>query len=486
MKLNFFKRCPAGFSGLFLTQVFYIFSFYGLKSIFVLYAISQFSFSEKEAVSLYATFMALSYVCSMIGGWIADKSLGIKHTLYLGGCLHISGVLCLMFSAQQMCFAGMALISLGSGFFKPNLSTAVGMLFENPKDPKKDKTYSAFYMAMNLGSFIAPLLCGFIGRRYGWHYGLGLFVISVSSGLYFFHTKSNFKHKKEIFISESDLLSNAFFVGILLVVLLSLIYFLFQYRDSFDHLMGIIALGSFIYLGKVFYECNRQERADILMILLYILIFTFFCSLFEQAGSSLMLFFDKTVDRHILDIEFPSSTLFSLGSIFVIICSPLLMMFCERVLEKDKPMDGLVKVMIGFLFLSLSFFILMLGCWQEKGLVSPFWVGGALLIQTIGELLIVPIGFSNVSKLSPPRFRSVMMSFWLMAIAYGSYFSGFIARSSLIQGSASSEISLEHYRHFFFGLGLMPLGASLLLFILYGFRKRLLFKQSIRFSGGGS
>ena len=477
MKLNFFKRYPAGFSGLFLTQVFYICSFYGLKSIFVLYAISQFSFSEKEAVSLYAAFMELSYACSLIGGWIADKSLGIKHTLYVGGCLHISGVLCLMFSAQQMCFAGMALISLGSGFFKPNLSTAVGMLFEDPKDPKKDKTYSAFYMAMNLGSFIAPLLCGFIGRRYGWHYGLGFFVISVSSGLYFFHTKSNFKHKKEIFISESDLLSNAFFVGILLIFLLSLIYFLFQYRDSFDHLMGIIALGSFIYLGKIFYECNRQERADVLMIVLYILIFAFFCSLFEQAGSSLMLFFEKAVDRHVFGIEFPSSTLFSLGSIFVIICSPLLMMFCERVLEKNKPMAGLAKVMIGFLFVSLSFFILMLGCWQEKGLVSPFWVSGALLIQTIGELLIVPIGFSNVSKLSPPRFRSVMMSFWLMAIAYGSYFSGFIARSSLIEGSTSSEISLEHYRHFFYNLGLMPLGAVFLLFVVVSLKKILLRKK---------
>jgi POT family proton-dependent oligopeptide transporter len=250
--------------------------------------------------------------------------------------------------------------------------------------------------------------------------------------------------------------------------------------------MGIIALGSFIYLGKVFYECNRQERADVLMILLYILIFTFFCSLFEQAGSSLMLFFEKAVDRQVLGIEFPSSTLFSLGSIFVIICSPLVMMFCERVLEKDKPVDGLVKIMIGFLFVSLSFFILMLSCWQEKGLVSPFWVGGALLIQTIGELLIVPIGFANVSKLSPPRFQSIMMSFWLMAIAYGSYFSGFIARSSLVEGSASSEISLEHYRHFFYNLGLMPLGAIFLLLVVVNLKKICSVRERIKVSGGGS
>ena len=196
----------------------------------------------------------------------------------------------------------------------------------------------------------------------------------------------------------------------------------------------------------------------------------------------MMLFFEKAVDRQVLGIEFPSSTLFSLGSIFVIICSPLLMMFCERVLEKDKPMDGLVKIMIGFLFVSLSFFILMFGCWQEKGLVSPFWVGGALLIQTIGEL----IGFANVSKLSPPRFQSIMMSFWLMAIAYGSYFSGFIARSSLVEGSASSEISLEHYRHFFYNLGLMPLGAILLLLVVVNLKKIFSVRERIKVSGGGS
>jgi len=484
MKLNFFKRYPEGFSGLFLAQAFYIFSFYGLKSIFVLYMIYQFSLSEKEAISLYASFMALSYLCSLIGGWIADKSLGIKHTLYLGGCLQICGVLCLIFFVPSMCFIGLAFISLGSGFFKPNLSTAVGMLFEDPKDPKKDKTYSAFYMAMNLGAFIAPLLCGFIGRRYGWHYGLGLFILSVSSGLYFFHTQSNFNHKKETFISESDFLSNPFFVAMFLIFLLSLLYFLFQYRDSFDHLMGIIALGSFIYLGKIIYKCNRQERRDVLTILLYILFFTFFCSLFEQAGSSLILFFEKVVDKRIMGIEFPSSTLFSLAPIFVLILSPLLMMFCEKVLEKNKPLDGLFKVMIGFLFVSFSFFILMLGCWQKKSLVSPFWVVGAILIQTIGELWIVPVGFSNVSKLSPPRFRSVMMSFWLMAIAYGSYFSGFIARFSLVEREVSSDISLEYYRHFFFSLGLMPLGVVFLLFVVVSLKKILLAKEKIKVSGG--
>lgn len=228
---------------------------------------------------------------SLIGGWIADKSLGVRNTIYLGGFMHISGVLCLMFSSYSMCLIGMALVSLGSGFFKPNLSTAVGMLFENPRDPNKDKTYSAFYMAMNLGGFVAPLLCGFIGQNYGWQYGLGLFASAVSMGIYLFHKKSHFKHKNEAFISESDLLSNAFFVGIFLVAFLSFLYFLFKYRDSFHHLMGIIALGSFIYLGRVFYQCNRQERRDVLTIILYIFLFAFFCSLFEQAGSSLISFF---------------------------------------------------------------------------------------------------------------------------------------------------------------------------------------------------
>ncbi|MGC8483223.1 MAG: peptide MFS transporter [Thermodesulfobium sp.] len=462
---NLFKKYPSGFEGLFFTQAFFNFSFYGLKSLFVLYVIAQFSLSESKAISLFATLMALSYAASLIGGWIADKGLGVKSTIIVGGLFQALGIFLLIFPSEELFFLALSLICLGSGLFKPNLSSAVGMLFEDPKDPHKDNTYSAFYVAMNLGSFAGPLLCGFISKNYGGYYnGLFLIIVALIGGIWFFSAKIRFKQK----ISSPPFMNISYthfaFIGAGLIGLLFVLYFLFKYHETFNHLMGAIALGSIIFLGKIFHQSNSQERTEILSIAFYILLFTFFCSLFEQVGSSLMIFFDKVVDRHILGIEIPSSSLLSLGSILTIICSPLLILFSEKIVEKKTKIDGLIKLSIGFLFTGLSFFILALGCTTENASVSLYWVIGALLIQTIGELLIVPIGFSNVSKLSPPRYRSLMMSFWLMAIAYGHYFAGFIAQFSLTDSSIS-ENSLEHYHVFFLNLALMPCAVGCMLLI---------------------
>ena len=467
MTFNIFKKYPPGFDSVLVTQTCFNFGFYGLKSLFILYVIAQFSLSEHEAISLFATLMALCYAASLIGGWIADNSLGTKNTIILGGLLQASGISFLMFPSEEFCFLALALISLGSGFFKPALSTSVGMLYENPRDSEKDKAYSTFYIAMNLGSFAAPLLCGFISKIYGGYYNsLFLIIMALLGGAYLFYQRIHFKQTKDPTSSKSPLFSNPIFIGGVVIALLCLLYLLFKYHGSFRHLMGAIALGSFIYFGKVFYQSNPQEKRDLSNIILYILLFTFFCSLFEQAGSSLMLFFDKAVDRRIMGIELPSSTLLSLGPVFVLICGPLLVLFSEKILERNKSIDGLIKLGIGFILTGLSFLILALSCDQANTLVSPIWVVGAILVQTLGELWIVPIGFSNISKLSPPRFRSLMMSFWLMAIAYGHYLGGYIALFSLsdVPGSVSS---LEHYHAFFLNLALPPCAVAGLLFLYY-------------------
>ncbi len=450
-----FRKYPQGFGGLCFTQAIYNFSFYGLKSIFILYVIAQISLSEREAIALFATLMALSYATSILGGWIADKGLGIKNTIIVGGFLQATGIAGLMIPSQELCFLALALISLGSGFFKPNLSTSIGTLFDNPRDSQKDKAYSIFYMVMNIGSFAGPLLCGVVGKLYGgYSNSLLLIIMTLIGGIYLFYQDIDFKQEKEI-ARENVFFAHPAFLGIFILLLLGILYLIFKYHESFGHLMGVIAIASILYLGKIVYQCNPQERKDISNIILYIVLFTLFCALFEQAGSSLMLFFDKAVDRHIMGIEFPSGALLSLGPVFVFFCSPILILFWEKILEKKKSMDGLLKIGIGFLLTSLSFSILALGCHQTNILVSPFWVVAAIFVQTLGELWIVPIGFSNISKLAPPRFRSVMMSFWLMAIANGHYFGGFIAEFSL-RDPALPESSLGHYQSFFSNLALMP------------------------------
>ena len=454
---------------LYVTQALCNFGFYGIKSLFILYAIHQLTFDKPQAIELFATFMTLCYATSLLGGMIADRILGIKNTVLIGGFLTFMGLLSFTYPSPEFCYLGLAFMSLGSGFFKPNLSTSVGLFFENPMDPQKDRAYSFFYMAMNLGGLLAPIICGFVSIQYGWNYGILLVAAGFFGATYLFNQKVYLGDQESMRVTLTFQKTLLLFIS--LSIALALFYGLFKYRDSFHGLMGIIAFSSVIYLGRIYYQCNVEERKDVSHIMVSILLFAFFCSLFEQSGSSLLLFFEKSVDRTIFGALIPSSALLSLGPLFVLIISPILLFLFKAYFEKRKPIDGFFKIGLGFVFVGGSFLLLSYSSHQGTSLVSPVWVVGAILIQTIGELLVVPIILSNISKYSPPRFRSIMMSYWLMAIAYGHYLAGFIAQYSVGTPLEFSTSALERYGSFFFSLGLMPLGVAVLLLGYQGMRR---------------
>jgi len=467
-----------GFNYIYLVQPLFNAAFYGLKFTFVLYIIDLFSLTEKEAISLFAAFMTLCYATSLIGGYLADNGLGIREASISGGILMVLGLMCILFPSQDLCFLGLALMSLGSGLFKPNLLTAVGLIFENPKDPKKDGAYSVVFIAWNLGTFIIPAICAFIGKIYGWHYGILLLASIFMVATYLFYKTmrfhSSYKEQAATF-SQSKLWGAT-------LLLIPLFYLLFKYRASFHGMMGIIICGSILYLGRIVYQCQGQERKDILSVISYILLFALLCTLYEQAGTSFLLFLENAVDRDVMGIILPSATILSLNSLLIAAWGFILLPLSKKYLER-KPMAGFTKAGYGFLFAALGYWILALGTYQEGGTSVPLpWIVGAMFVQVIGELWIVPITISRISQYSPPRFQSVLMSFWLMAIAWGHYAGGFIAQFSLVTGTASenslSDGSLEHYRTFFFSLGLIPLAVGLLIFLYQGMKPRILAKAS--------
>lgn len=466
-----------GFNSIYLVQPLFNAAFYGLKLTFVLYTIGLFSLTEKEAVSLFAAFMTLCYATSLIGGYLADNGLGIREASISGGILMVLGLMCILFPSQDWCFLGLALMSLGSGLFKPSLLTAVGLIFENPKDPKKDKAYSIVFIAWNLGTFIIPAICAFIGKIYGWHYSILILASIFMAATYLFHKTMHFhsSYKKQVAtFSQSKLW------GITLS-LIPLFYLLFKYRTSFHGIMGIIICGSILYLGKIIYQCQGQERKDILSVISHILLFALLCTLYEQAGTSLLLFLENTVDRNVMGIVLPSATILSLNPLLIAAWGFILLPLSTKYLEK-KPITGFTKAGCGFLFAALGYWILALGTYQDGGTSIPLlWIVGAMFVQVIGELWIVPITISRISQYSPPRFQSALMSFWLMAIAWGHYAGGFIAQFSLTAttpGSPLSDSSLEHYRTFFFSLGCIPLVAGLLILLYQGMKPRILAKAS--------
>lgn len=459
------------FNSIYLTQPLFNACFYGLKFIFVFYVISQFSLSESQAVSLYATFMALCYGTSLIGGYIADKWLGVKETVTLGGVLTGLGLVCVLFPSQDLCFLGLSLVSLGSGCFKPNLLTSVGLMFSDPKDPGKDRAYSLIYMAMNIGTLVLPFVCGVIGKAYGLNDAV-IFITVVFMGATALYYKTMRFHTQ--YQEKAAFCTIRLFFG--LSSLIAFLYILFKYRESFHGTMGIIACGSIVYFARIFYQCNATERKGVLFVAAYILLFVLFFILGEQSGSSQMLFYKKAVDLHVMGFSFPPSAFGSVGSFFILVCTPLLIFLSRRYLEKTKPINGFVKTGCGFLLTALSFWVLAYGIPLDHiSLVSPLWVVLAIFVNTLGELWVVPIGISQISQHAPQRFQSVMMGFWTMTLAYGHYLGGFVAQFSL---GASPEHSLEQYRSFFFYLGLMPLVMGALILLYQGIKSRTMVKSS--------
>lgn len=454
-----------GFNAIYITQALFNGCFYGIRAIFVLYAIHHYSLTEGEAISLFATFMILCYGTSLMGGYIADHGLGVKNAIMLGGILSSLGLLCVLWPSQDAFFFGLALASLGSGFLKPNISTAIGLLFKDPKDPGKDKAYSIFYMAMNLGGLVFPVIGGFVGQTYGWNYGIALIAVVFMGATCFVHKTMRF-HPSH---TEKPIrFRNRIFWGTLFLTIL--LYLLFRYQDYFHGLMGIITCGSIAYLGRIFCQCSPRERKDVSRVILYVLLFALFCTLFEQAGTSMMLFYEKSINRNVMGMIVPSSAFLSLDPLFILIFGPVFLFLSARYLEKKKPIEGFIKIGCGFLGAALCFGVLALSVYlNQASLISPVWILGAGLIQVMAELWVAPVSFAKISQHAPPRYQSVLMSFWLMAIAYGHYFAGFIAQLSLSEAvPLSSGNSFERYQAFFSHLGLMALSIGLMLLLWQG------------------
>lgn len=474
MNINVLNKYPTECRSLFFSQSCFNFVFYGIKSIFILFIIGNYNLSENVAISILATYMVASYATSIFGGWIADSILGIRVTIFLGGVLQTLGLGILLIPGIEPFYISLSLLSLGTGLLKPALSTAVGATFTDPSDSRKDGAYSAFYIAMNFGSLTGPLCLGVFSQIFD-GYEASIILSLFVSLLTIFYILKKIILKQEIQMpllvkAKSKKWAMSLTVAILSTVCLT-IFLLIRFHEFVGGLLGVIAIGSLIYFAQTLIYATPSERKGMLSIIPYIVLFAFFCSLFEQEGNSILLFFEKAVDRNLFGFKIPSPLLLSLGPVFVLLAGPFIASFLEKLSLIIPKNDGMLKLGIGFGLVAISFFILSLSCFTLN-LASPIWVIGAIFIQTLGELFIVPVGFSNVSKLSPKRFRTLMMSFWLMAIAYGNYFAGFIAQFSLSE-EPINESSPESYFNFFISLGIPSLLVALLLityFIVKTFR----------------
>ncbi len=440
---------PRGLGLMFMTEMWERFSYYGMRALLVLYLVNELKWDTARAASLYGTYTMLVYLTPMIGGYIADRYIGTHRALLIGGAIISAGHFVLALPGMSAFYAGLGLVVIGTGFFKANVSTLAGQLYSKG-DERRDAGFTIFYMGINTGGFLGPLVCGYLAQsdRFGWHYGFAAAGVGMVLGLIGYATlKRNFigdlgsePTGRAKSIDVGGVVSNdksmlyggiGLAVGGALAAVLS------------GGLLGIgvgAVIGASIFMSVLGTQGEERNRVIALFIVSFFVVF--FWAAFEQAGSSMSLFADKFTDRKYGDFTMPSSWFQSVNSFFIITCAPLMAALWsalgKRKLEPGTPL----KMSIGLAFVGAGFALLAIGGGRaDTGmLVSPNWLFGAFFLHSIGELCLSPLGLSYVTRVAPLKFASLLMGVWFLANAAANKVAGFVAGYTPLPGEAPAAV----------------------------------------------
>lgn len=378
---------PRGLSTLFLTEMWERFSYYGMRALLVLYMTQSLNFSDEKSVMIYGYYTSSVYFLPLFGGWIADKFFGAKRAVLVGGIIIACGHFSLAVTSLPFFYLGLVLVAVGTGLLKPNISAMVGDLYEED-DGRRDAGFSIFYMGINLGAFIAPLVCGYLGQNINWHYGFAAAGIGMVLGLL-------------QFVLSGDRLKN---VGAP------------KTKQKDDNR----------YLDTAAEKLTPDEIKRLIVIGILFFFSAIFWMAFEQAGSSLTLFADRLTRTNLFGYEFPSTWFQSVQPIFLFLLAPVFAALWLR-WGNGQPTSPR-KFAFGLIFVGLGFVgIVYASTLTVAGRVSPLWLIGLYLIHTFGELCLSPVGLSTVSKLAPARMVGLMMGVWFLSISLGSFLAGIVA-----------------------------------------------------------
>ncbi|HKI01345.1 MAG TPA: peptide MFS transporter [Thermoanaerobaculia bacterium] len=440
---------PRGLATLFFTEFWERFSYYGMRALLTLFMTASVAkgglgFPTERAGAIYGLYTAFVYLLALPGGWLADRLLGQRRAVFLGGCIIAAGHFSMAIDNVSTFFLGLVLIVIGTGLLKPNISAMVGELYPEG-GARRDAGFSIFYMGINLGAFVAPLVCGPLGENVNWHLGFAAAGIGMVLGLiqYAFGGKylgqaglrpnagdDPIERSKALrvligSVATAVVLIALFWTGVIdvpverlaggtgiIIVGLALLYFVFQFTGG-----GLDGL----------------EKKKMLAIFVLFLFSALFWSGFEQAGSSLTLFARDLTDRVMLGREMPVSVLQSVNPLFIIAFAPVFAWLWLRLSARRREPSAPAKFSLGLVFLGLGFGVMVWASMLAVGpdgqaiKVSPMWLILTYLFHTFGELCLSPVGLSTVTKLAPHRKVSQLMGIWFMSISLGNLMAGLVA-----------------------------------------------------------
>ncbi|HET7541400.1 MAG TPA: peptide MFS transporter [Polyangiaceae bacterium] len=471
-------RHPRVLAYLLFTETWERFSFYGMRALLVFYLTKSFLFSDRAAYAIYGSYAALVYATPVLGGLLADRLLGFRKAVLIGGVLMALGHFAMAVQSLQVFYAALALLICGNGFFKPNISSLVGRLYA-ASDPRRDSAFTLFYMGINLGAFLAPIACGYLGERFGWHWGFGLAGVGMLLGL------SVFVRAQPLLLGLAEApprpgrrtafgglsLQTWVYLGTLLSLVVA--WQLVQHPALVGSLLSVFGVAVFVglcvYLTRL---PDRSTRDRLGVLLLLTLVSTVFWSFFEQTGTSMNLFTDRNVDRTLLGWQIPASQFQSVEGLFILLLAPVFSVLWLYLSRRRSEPNTPLKFAFGILQLGLGFAALYIGAATSRatGSVPMFWLILCYFLHATGEFCLSPIGLSMVTKLAPQNITGILMGTWFLAYSFAQYVAALIAQLTgtktdiaAIATSPSPAQTVMVYGSVFGSIGCVAIGVGVVL-----------------------
>ncbi len=469
---------PLGLRTLFFTELWERMSYYGMRGLLVLYMTigvvgnPGLGWSNIEANAIYGIYAGMVYFLALPGGWLADNLLGYQKAVLYGALIIMFGHFTLAIPLEQTFILGLALVAIGTGLLKPNISSIVGQLYAD-NDERRDSGFTVFYMSINIGSMLGFAVCGYLGERIGWHWGFGAAGIGMLFGvLQFIFFKDN--------LGEAGLYPNSmsqerrqslkfwtistilFFLVIVLTGMLGIwnvdpVFFAERFRD-------FLVVISFVYFGYLFFFAGltSNEKKNVLMLLLLFVGAAAFWSGFDQSAGSLSIFTRDYVNLTFGSFQAPVSWTQFLNPLFVVMFAPffayLWIYLGKRNLNPNTP----IKFAIGLIFMGLGFIVMLYAV--EYALISApvgvQWLLLTYLLHTFGELVLSPVGLSAFSRYSPKKYLGQMMGLWFLASSLGGVLAGLLGGEATESGLTSMTPIFTELIYYYFILAVVLIGLS--------------------------
>ena len=436
---------PRGLSTLFFTEMWERFSYYGMRSLLILFLVASvqtggFGLTDQKAAAIYGLYTAGVYLMALPGGWIADRILGQRGAVFLGGCIIAAGHFSMALPTIWSFYLGLCLIVCGTGLLKPNASAMVGDLYPEG-GARRDSGFSFFYMGINSGAFIGPLICGPLGERVNWHLGFGAAGVGMVLGLIQYKYGQKYLGNAGLLRPEATVPGarpraiRQLVIGLaaVAVILIGLFALTNPSPENAAKGTGIVIVGSVVlYFAAILLGggLTTPEKKRTVVIFVFFLASSLFWAGYEQAGSSLNLFASRLTDRLIGGWEMPASTLQAVPALCVILLSPVFSWVWLKLQDRGPSMPA--KLGLGLVLLAIGFFVMVVASQHTRGgadKVTPWWLVTTYFLHTVGELCLSPVGLSSVTKLAPRRLVGQMMGTFFMGNALGNLIAGLTAGS---------------------------------------------------------